>query len=130
MYPNYEFVVCITHNTRHVFSIFWQAYDLFKDGKMLEMVDPFLMSSPDMIEEQVFNCIKIALLCVQEEPRQRPSMNEVVMMLEGQNQIQSHVEREIGVPGTYLYKGLLSSFHSHILHFMLCINTLTLSSNF
>lgn len=67
------------------------------------MMDPVLKCSADIIQ-QVANCIEIALRCTQHDQWLRPSMKQVVMML-GQNQ--GHVKREIGVPGTYIYEGLL-----------------------
>ncbi|KAL4186928.1 hypothetical protein AMTRI_Chr09g36620 [Amborella trichopoda] len=50
-------------------------------GKLLELVDPALHAFD---RAEVLLCITIALLCLQREPVRRPSMGEVVKMLEGE----------------------------------------------
>ncbi|KAK7291977.1 hypothetical protein RIF29_07567 [Crotalaria pallida] len=55
------------------------AYDLWKEGKDIEFADPSLddTSSPCKLRR----CIQIALLCVQEDANDRPSMLEISSML-------------------------------------------------
>ncbi|KAK7291976.1 hypothetical protein RIF29_07565 [Crotalaria pallida] len=55
------------------------AYDLWKEGKGIEFADPLLddTSSPCKVRR----CIQIALLCVQENANDRPSMLEISFML-------------------------------------------------
>ena len=62
-----------------------QAYELWKDGKGMEIMDPSLddtLSSCKLIK-----CLQIALLCVQENPIDRPSMLEVSSMLKNETAI-------------------------------------------
>ncbi|PAN20068.1 hypothetical protein PAHAL_3G315800 [Panicum hallii] len=60
------------------------TWKLWEDGRLLEIVDPDLEEYP---EEQMLRFIKLALLCTQAMPRQRPSMKQVVNMLCTQTEI-------------------------------------------
>ncbi|KAH9660244.1 class V chitinase [Citrus sinensis] len=63
-------------------SILEHAYELWKGGKGVEFVDSFLddRNSPC----KLMRCLEIALLCVQENPNDRPSMLEVSSMLKNE----------------------------------------------
>ncbi|KAG6739884.1 hypothetical protein POTOM_057502 [Populus tomentosa] len=66
-------------------SLLEYAYELWKDGKGMEIMDPSLddtLSSCKLIK-----CLQIALLCVQENPIDRPSMLEVSSMLKNETAI-------------------------------------------
>ncbi|KAG6776917.1 hypothetical protein POTOM_016708 [Populus tomentosa] len=56
------------------------AWDLWNEGKAMEIVDPSIQDSCD--ENEVLRCIQIGMLCVQDSALQRPSMASVVVMLE------------------------------------------------
>ncbi|KAG5225972.1 cysteine-rich receptor protein [Salix suchowensis] len=61
------------------------AYELWKDDRGMEIMDPSLddtFSSCKLIK-----CLQIALLCVQENPADRPSMLEVSSMLRNETAI-------------------------------------------
>lgn len=45
------------------------------------MKDRSLEGDNSVLDEQVLRCIQIGLLCVQEDPNERPSMASVVLML-------------------------------------------------
>ncbi|XP_027100802.2 cysteine-rich receptor-like protein kinase 43 isoform X2 [Coffea arabica] len=60
-------------------SLLEWAYKLYKKGKHLEIVDPSLVTSAN--PDQISVCIQIGLLCVQSDPRLRPDMRRVVVML-------------------------------------------------
>ena len=62
-----------------IYNTFIQAWQLWSEGKALELVDPTLEGSCPCIE--VLRCIQIALLCVQDEARDRPTMMEVLSFL-------------------------------------------------
>jgi hypothetical protein len=47
---------------------------------MVDVVDP-LLAENQYPESEVVNCIEIGLLCVQENPADRPDASEVVLML-------------------------------------------------
>ncbi|MBA0692602.1 hypothetical protein Goari_010151 [Gossypium aridum] len=55
------------------------AYKLYKKGKGLEIMDAAIV--PSAPPEQVSFCIQIGLLCVQSDPKSRPDMHRVVIML-------------------------------------------------
>ncbi|XP_031390375.1 cysteine-rich receptor-like protein kinase 10 isoform X1 [Punica granatum] len=55
------------------------AWKLWQEGKELEFVDPSLLDSGSTSE--IVRCVQIGLLCVQEDPADRPTMSEVVTLL-------------------------------------------------
>ncbi|KAL0763034.1 hypothetical protein Bca101_079185 [Brassica carinata] len=55
------------------------AWRLWSNGSPLELVDPFVRKSCDSSE--VARCIHIALLCVQENPMDRPTLSTIILML-------------------------------------------------
>ncbi|XP_031247796.1 cysteine-rich receptor-like protein kinase 19 [Pistacia vera] len=63
-------------------SLLDYAYELWKDGKGTDFMDPSL---DDMNSScKLIKCLQIALLCVQENPNDRPSMLEVFSMLKNE----------------------------------------------
>ncbi|XP_019171521.1 PREDICTED: cysteine-rich receptor-like protein kinase 25 [Ipomoea nil] len=58
------------------------AWKLLNEEMELEAVDPVLIESSSPMEE-IARCIHIGLLCVQEDPAERPRMSEVVHLLKG-----------------------------------------------
>ncbi|XVF84100.1 hypothetical protein PTKIN_Ptkin16aG0547500 [Pterospermum kingtungense] len=61
------------------------AWELWKHGAALELVDPILSDS--CAKHQVLRCITLGLLCVEDSPVDRPSMSEVICMLTGEMQL-------------------------------------------
>nr|XP_029122457.1 receptor-like serine/threonine-protein kinase SD1-8 isoform X3 [Elaeis guineensis] len=59
------------------------AWSLWMEGNGLELVDESISNSISMVE--AINCIKLGLLCVQESPKDRPTMSSVVLMLGNRN---------------------------------------------
>ncbi|GFP90617.1 g-type lectin s-receptor-like serine/threonine-protein kinase at5g35370 [Phtheirospermum japonicum] len=57
------------------------ALEMHEAGRYLELVDPRLAGR--VRSEEVERLVRVALCCVQEEPNLRPSMSNVVGMLEG-----------------------------------------------
>ena len=55
-----------------------QAWKLWKEGTPLDFLDPTLDRTNS--ENEVRRCIQIGLLCVQEDPEKRPTMNTIVLM--------------------------------------------------
>ncbi|KAM0927736.1 hypothetical protein ACQ4PT_002674 [Festuca glaucescens] len=58
------------------------AWNLWKDGKPMDMVDSSIVDNCSQTE--VLRCIHIGLLCVQDNPNNRPLMSSVVFMLENE----------------------------------------------
>uniref|UniRef100_A0A2P2MVK4 Protein kinase domain-containing protein n=2 Tax=Rhizophora mucronata TaxID=61149 RepID=A0A2P2MVK4_RHIMU len=61
----------------HLVSYVWK---LWRDGRALEAFDPNLTVMHS--RNEVVRCIQIGLLCVQEDPTERPTMAKVVLMLD------------------------------------------------
>ncbi|EHA8589191.1 G-type lectin S-receptor-like serine/threonine-protein kinase [Cocos nucifera] len=59
------------------------AWSLWTEGNGLELVDESLINSISMVE--ALNSIKVGLLCVQECPKDRPTMSSVILMLGSKN---------------------------------------------
>ncbi|XP_050288748.1 cysteine-rich receptor-like protein kinase 10 [Quercus robur] len=55
------------------------AWKHWKDGTLLEFLDPTLADS--YLRNEVIRCLHIGLLCVQENPVDRPTMASIVVML-------------------------------------------------
>ncbi|PON52994.1 Tyrosine-protein kinase [Parasponia andersonii] len=68
------------HRENHGLTLIGHAWALLKEGRPLELLDKCLLSSYDNLHE-VLRCIHIGLLCVQQNPTDRPSMSSVVSML-------------------------------------------------
>ncbi|XP_020231618.1 probable receptor-like protein kinase At5g20050 [Cajanus cajan] len=54
-----------------------------REGKLMEIVDRRLVEGRGVDESEVSRLVHVALWCIQEKPRLRPSMAQVVDMLEG-----------------------------------------------
>ncbi|CAL5410925.1 unnamed protein product [Camellia sinensis] len=65
--------------TKHAPTLLAYAWRLWNEGKELEFLDPLLAGSCHATE--VVRCIHIGLLCVQEDPADRPNMSSVVVLL-------------------------------------------------
>ncbi|XP_008798972.2 G-type lectin S-receptor-like serine/threonine-protein kinase At4g27290 isoform X2 [Phoenix dactylifera] len=59
------------------------AWELWEDGRALELVDPQLGNS--YCEEELLRCIHVGLSCVQKSAQDRPTMSAVVSQLGGSN---------------------------------------------
>ena len=62
----------------------YQAWQLWNEGKGLELIDPIILDESRPPTE-LLRCIHIGLLCVQDQAKDRPSMLEVVSMLSNEN---------------------------------------------
>ncbi|KAI3887541.1 hypothetical protein MKW92_022655, partial [Papaver armeniacum] len=66
-------------NDEEAETIFTYAWKLWNEGKYLELLDPTLRNNHSTNE--VMRCIEIALLCVQEDVSERPTMARIVHIL-------------------------------------------------
>ncbi|KAL4311609.1 hypothetical protein GQ457_01G043840 [Hibiscus cannabinus] len=62
------------------------AWELWKHGAALELMDPSLSDSCPK-QYQVLRCITLGLLCVEDRPLDRPTMSDVVSLLNGEMQL-------------------------------------------
>ncbi|WVZ60092.1 hypothetical protein U9M48_010156 [Paspalum notatum var. saurae] len=60
------------------------VWDHWSNGRALETMDPSLEPGHQAPESEALKCIHLALLCVQENPADRPTMLDVLVMLHGQ----------------------------------------------
>ncbi|XP_030968418.1 cysteine-rich receptor-like protein kinase 10 [Quercus lobata] len=65
--------------TEHSQTLLAYAWRLWNEDKVIEFVDNYLMESGSTSE--IVKCIHIGLLCVEENPQDRPTMSTVVVML-------------------------------------------------
>ncbi|THG21272.1 hypothetical protein TEA_028077 [Camellia sinensis var. sinensis] len=65
--------------TEHAQTLLAYAWRLWSNGKEPELLDPLLAGSCPVAK--VVRCIHIGLLCVQEDPKDRPNMSSVVVLL-------------------------------------------------
>ncbi|XP_018448923.1 LOW QUALITY PROTEIN: cysteine-rich receptor-like protein kinase 14 [Raphanus sativus] len=63
----------------NVSSLIAYAWELWRKGSPLEIIDPDIMQSYQ--RNEVIRCIHIALLCVQKDHANRPGMSTVILML-------------------------------------------------
>ncbi|XP_037487802.1 G-type lectin S-receptor-like serine/threonine-protein kinase B120 [Triticum dicoccoides] len=64
-------------------SLISYAWRLWEDGKATELVDSFIAASCSLHE--IVRCIHVGLLCVQDNPNDRPLMSSVMFMLENES---------------------------------------------
>ncbi|KAL8481891.1 hypothetical protein ACS0TY_027600 [Phlomoides rotata] len=76
----------------HQSSLRQWALSLIRDLALHELVDPRLGESYNTYE--LYNMAKAAYLCVQTEPENRPSMAEVLRLLEGENEHFNHLTEQ------------------------------------
>ncbi|KAJ4982032.1 hypothetical protein NE237_032869 [Protea cynaroides] len=69
-----------TYLKEHGHTLLAYAWRLWNEGKTSEVIDPLLIDSCSRTE--VLRCIQIGLLCVQQYPEDRPTMSDVIVMLE------------------------------------------------
>ncbi|XP_008226597.1 PREDICTED: G-type lectin S-receptor-like serine/threonine-protein kinase SD1-13 [Prunus mume] len=66
------------HDDR-VISIVGYAWELWKEGAGLELMDPTLGES--CVRDQLLRCVHVSLLCVEENADDQPTMSDVISML-------------------------------------------------
>jgi hypothetical protein len=64
----------------------WQAWSLHEKNMLINLVDQKLNNT--IVEIELQRVIKVALLCVQQDPRRRPLMSRVLLMLQGEMEIE------------------------------------------
>ncbi|XVF25616.1 hypothetical protein REPUB_Repub13aG0228400 [Reevesia pubescens] len=69
--------------SEHGLSLLNYTWKLWCEEQALELMDPVLVKSYDQV--QVLKYIHIGLLCVQEDPTDRPTMSSVIVMLVSDN---------------------------------------------
>ncbi|XAR67506.1 Non-specific serine/threonine protein kinase [Bertholletia excelsa] len=63
----------------HSLNLLGHAWRLYREGRSMELVDTTIFESCYM--SQILRSIQVGLLCVQQNPDDRPTMSSVVLML-------------------------------------------------
>ncbi|ONI11927.1 hypothetical protein PRUPE_4G135200 [Prunus persica] len=71
------------YNDDRMLNIVGYTWELWKEGAGLQLMDPTLGDSCN--GDQLLRCIHVGLLCVEEHPADRPTMQDVVSMLTNEN---------------------------------------------
>ncbi|XP_042006214.1 G-type lectin S-receptor-like serine/threonine-protein kinase At4g27290 [Salvia splendens] len=88
-------------HTDHRLNLLGHAWTLYQEGRLAELVDTFLNGEFEYAE--VEKSIKVGLLCVQQNPEDRPKMSTVVWMLGKEGEIP-----EAKHPGFFTERQLVS----------------------
>ncbi|XP_044465161.1 G-type lectin S-receptor-like serine/threonine-protein kinase At4g03230 isoform X2 [Mangifera indica] len=70
------------YNSEEALSLLGYAWRLWQEDKALDLIDQKLRES--WKTDEILKCINIGLLCVQEDPDDRPTMSMVIVMLGGE----------------------------------------------
>ncbi|KAH9316746.1 hypothetical protein KI387_043984 [Taxus chinensis] len=87
------------------------AIKMIEEGKIMEVVDPKLGLLASEECEQTERVIKIAFWCIQEGERKRPSMNQVILMLEGHMEVENP---PLSMPYLSRTRGRISAYLSEL----------------
>lgn len=90
-----------------VYLLDW-AYVLQERGSLLELVDPEL--GPEYSPEEAKMMLTVALMCTNSAPTLRPTMSQVVSMLEGQTAVQDVVSDPGFSSGDSRFKAIRNHF--------------------
>lgn len=72
-----------SYDAEHPLNLLGLAWELWNEGRGLELMDPTLEDS--CTPKEVMTCVHVGLLCVQDHAIDRPTMSEVVSMLTNEN---------------------------------------------
>ncbi|KAJ8763723.1 hypothetical protein K2173_003505 [Erythroxylum novogranatense] len=67
------------YNSDQAFSLLGYAWRMWKEGRALELMDQAITETCNA--NKFVKCVNVALLCVQEDPVDRPDMSNVMFML-------------------------------------------------
>ncbi|KAL8142968.1 hypothetical protein V2J09_016000 [Rumex salicifolius] len=86
------------------------AWKQWEDKNPTAIVEEFVIKSACGCEEEISRCVQIGLLCVQEDPKVRPTMLDVIFMLNNNSELQPPKEPAFYIKGNHhKYEDLLSS---------------------
>ncbi|GMN61971.1 hypothetical protein TIFTF001_031050 [Ficus carica] len=74
------------YHENHGLTLIGQAWKLHNEGNSFELLDKHSRES-DHDLKQVFRCIHVGLLCVQQSPVDRPNMSSVVVILGSESEL-------------------------------------------
>ncbi|KAF3450144.1 hypothetical protein FNV43_RR06224 [Rhamnella rubrinervis] len=62
-------------------TLIGHAWRLMQEGRALELIDGDKSNYSKNVTQEVLRCVHVSLLCVQQQPGDRPSMSSVLLML-------------------------------------------------
>lgn len=84
------------HDSKKKFQFFPRiVVDKLKEGKLMEVVDDRLLEDGGVEERELRRMVGVALWCIQEKPKTRPTMAAVVEMLEGRRAVEDAPETQM-----------------------------------
>ncbi|CAI0467967.1 unnamed protein product [Linum tenue] len=89
------------HQKSPSISLIAHVWELWKEGRALDIVDSSTMGGLDSGDEVMMRCIQIGLLCVQESLDDRPTMSNVIFMLENATTLPSPKKPAFILQGKY-----------------------------
>ncbi|PIN01642.1 Serine/threonine protein kinase [Handroanthus impetiginosus] len=75
---NREFV-----HPQNLHNFIGYAWKLWMEGRPLDLIDR--MADDMLVQPEIMRCIHVGLLCIQQNPDDRPTMSTVVLMLNGES---------------------------------------------
>ncbi|KAL5861255.1 hypothetical protein ACOSQ4_002551 [Xanthoceras sorbifolium] len=69
------------YKSQEALSFLGYAWRLWQEDKVLDMMDRKLSAGSKTKTNEILKCINVGLLCVQEDPDDRPTMSDVITML-------------------------------------------------
>ncbi|KAL6135315.1 hypothetical protein ACLB2K_067543 [Fragaria x ananassa] len=73
------------YQSKQTFSLICYAWELWTEDKVLDLMDKNLQESCDRSE--FMKCVNVGLLCVQEDPVDRPTMSNVITLLDSETAV-------------------------------------------
>ncbi|XP_073006387.1 G-type lectin S-receptor-like serine/threonine-protein kinase At1g11330 isoform X2 [Typha latifolia] len=102
-----------SHQYDNSLNLLGYTWELWEEGKWFELIDASLGDEYD--KDEILKCINVALMCVQENAMDRPTMSNAIAMLSGESislpdpkqpaffnlTITTEVEESLGLAGTF-----------------------------
>ncbi|KAK1396399.1 Receptor-like serine/threonine-protein kinase [Heracleum sosnowskyi] len=88
----------------HSLNLLGHAWLSYKEDKLFQLIDGVVLASSNHLE--VFRVVQIGLLCVQHDPKDRPVMSEVVLMLSSNTKLPQPKQ-----PGFFMERYFLEADH-------------------
>ncbi|KAI3495254.1 hypothetical protein L1887_37502 [Cichorium endivia] len=108
-------------NTNRQLNLLSQAWKLWNEGNPLKLLDESIKTKYS--ENEVLRCIQIGLLCVEEQPEDRPTMSKVMLLLSSETVRMPRPKH----PGFFISKGHLETVTSSKQDDSMTMNQITLT---
>ncbi|KAK1355493.1 Receptor-like serine/threonine-protein kinase [Heracleum sosnowskyi] len=106
----------------HSLNLLGHAWICYNEERLLQLIDGMILESSN--QNEAFRFLQIGLLCVQHDPKDRPDMSQVVLMLSSNMKLAQPKQ-----PGFYMERYLFEVDHSLSKPNLSSSNDLTSTSN-